>query len=64
MRLLDIGTGNNGAVLQHIFQVHQITVVHVLGKVVGIVEVNQTLLMRLYDLRVQQQAGGEISPAI
>ena len=58
VRLLNIGAGNNGAVLQHIFQVHQIAVVHVLGKIVGIVEVDQTLLMRLYDLRVQQQTGG------
>ena len=34
--------------------------VHVLGEVVGIVEVDQTLLMCLYDLRVQQQTGGQI----
>ena len=60
VRLFDIGAGNNGAVLQHILQIHQIAVVHMLGEVVGIVEVDQTLLMCLYDLRVQQQTGGQI----
>ena len=44
MRLFNIGAGNDGAVLQHVLQIHQIAVVHVLGKVVGIVEVDQTLL--------------------
>ena len=58
--LFNIGAGNDGAVLQHVLQIHQITVVHVLGKVVGIVEVDQTLLMGLDDLRVQQQTGGQI----
>ena len=60
VRLFNIGAGNDGAVLQHVLQIHQIAVVHVLGKVVGIVEVDQTLLMGLDDLRVQQQTGGEI----
>ena len=60
VRLFDIGAGNDGAVLQHILKVHQIAVVHMLGEVVGIVEVDQTLLMCLYDLRVQQQTGGQI----
>ena len=60
VRLLNIGAGDDSAVLQHIFQIHQIAVVHVLGEVVGIVEVDQTLLMCLYDLRVQQQTGGQI----
>ncbi len=58
--LLDIGAGDDGAVLEHIFQVDQVAVVHVLCEVVGIVEVDQTLLMRLDDLRVQQQAGGQV----
>ena len=60
VRLFDIGAGNDGAVLQHILKVHQIAVVHMLGEVVGIVEVDQTFLMCLYDLRVQQQTGGQI----
>ncbi len=58
--LFNIGAGDHGAVLQHILQVDQIAVVHVLRKVVGIVEVDQALLMCLDDLRVQQQAGGQV----
>ena len=34
--------------------------VHVLRKVVGIVEVDQALIVCLDDLRVQQQAGGQV----
>ena len=41
--LFNIGAGDDGAVLQHILQVDQIAVVHVLRKVVGIVEVDQAL---------------------
>ncbi len=58
--LFDIGAGDDGAVLEHIFQIDQIAVVHVLGKVIGIVEVDQALLMGLDDLRVQQQTGGQV----
>ena len=58
--LFNIGAGDDGAVLQHILQIDQVAVVHVLGKVVGIVEVDQALLMGLDDLRVQQQAGGQV----
>ena len=58
--LFNIGAGDDRAVLQHILKVDQVAVVHVLGKVVGIVEVDQALLMCLGDLRVQQQTGGQI----
>ena len=47
---LDIGAGDDGAVLEHIFQVDQVAVVHVLCEVVGIVEVDQPLLVSLYDV--------------
>ena len=60
MRLFNIGAGDDGAVLQHVFQVDQVAVVHVLGKVVRIVEMDQALLMGFDDLRVQQQAGGQV----
>ena len=33
---------------------------HMLGKIVGVVEVDETFLMRLNDLRVQQQAGSQV----
>ena len=38
MGLFDIGAGDDRAVLQHILKVDQVAVVHVLGKVIGIVE--------------------------
>ena len=60
MRLLDEGAGDDGAVLQHVIKVDQIAVVHVLGIVVGIVEVDDALLMRLDDLRGEQHAHGQI----
>ena len=58
--LLDIGAGDDGAVLEHVVQIDEVTVVHVLGKIVGVVEVDEAFLMRLNDLRVQQQAGSQV----
>ena len=60
VRLFNIGAGDHGAVLQHVLQIDQITVVHVLSKIIGVVEVDQTLLMGLDDLRIQQQTCGQI----
>ena len=60
VRLLDISAGNDRAVLKHVFQIDQIAVVHVLGEVVRIVEVDQTLLMSFHDFRVQQQTGRQV----
>ena len=66
--LLDEGARNDGAVLEHILQVDQVAVVHMLREVVGVVEVDQALLVRLDDVG-GQAAGGrsgplEISPAM
>ena len=56
MRLLDQRARDDGAVLEHILQVHQVAVMHVLGEVVGIVEVNQALVMGIHNLLGQQHA--------
>ena len=58
--LLDHGAGDDGAVLQHILQIDQVAVVHVLGIVVHIVEVDDAGLMGLHDLLRQQQTAGDI----
>ena len=58
--LLDKGARDDGAVLEHILQVDQVAVVHMLGKVVGIVEVDQALLVRLDDVGGQQQPCGQV----
>ena len=50
VRLLNQRTRDNSTVLEHILQVHQVAVMHVLGKVVGIVEVDQALIVGIHDL--------------
>ena len=42
---LNQSTGDNSAVLQHVIKVNEVTVVHVLCKVIGIVEVDKTLVV-------------------
>ena len=58
--LFDHGAGNDGAVLQHVFQVHQVAVVHVLGIVVGIVEMDDACLVGCHDVLGQQDPAGDI----
>ena len=60
VRPLDKGTGNDGAILQHILQIDQITVMHMLGKIVAVVEVDDPLPVSFHDLSGQQQALTEI----
>ena len=60
MGLFDHGAGDNGAVLQHVLQVHQVAVVHMLGEIVGVVEVDDALLMGLHNILGQQQTVGNI----
>ena len=50
MGLFNFGFADDGAVLQHILEVYEVAVVHVLCEVVGIVEVDQPLLVSLYDV--------------
>ena len=58
---LDEGTGDDGAVLQHILQIHQVAVVHMLGIIIRVVEVDDALLVSLHDLTGQQQAVGDVA---
>ena len=60
VRLFNQSAADDRAVLQHIVQIDEVAVVHVLGVVVGIVEVDDALLMRLDDLRGEQHAHGQI----
>lgn len=50
----------NHAVLEHIFQVDQITVVHVLCKVVSIMKLKKPLFMRGHNIRRQKESLGNI----
>ena len=60
MRLLNQRTRDNSTVLEHILQVHQVAVMHVLGKVVRIMEVNQTLIVSIHNLLGQQHTLGQV----
>ena len=61
MRPLDQGPGDNGPVLQHVLQVHQVAVVHMLRKVVAVMEVDDPLIMGLHNIRGQQNTVGDIT---
>ena len=56
--LFDQGAGDDGAVLQHVLQIDQIAVVHVLGIIVHVVEVDDARLVGLHDVLGQQHAAG------
>ena len=58
MRFFNHGVGNNRTVLEHIFQIDQIAVVHVLCEIVGVVEVDDTLFMRFDNIFGQQNTLG------
>ena len=60
VRLFNQSAADDRAVLQHIVQIDEVAVVHVLGVVVGIVKVDDALLMRLDDLRGEQHTHGQI----
>ena len=60
VRLLDQRARDNSTVLEHILQVHQVAVMHVLGKVVRIMEVNQALIVSIHNLLGQQHALGQV----
>ena len=60
VRLLDQRPGDDGAVLQHVLQVHQIAVVHVLGIVIGVMEMDDALAVRLGDILGQKHAHGQV----
>ena len=60
MGLLNEGAGNNSAVLEHIVQIHQVAIVHMLGIVIGVMEMDDARLMGRHDLPGQQNAAGDI----
>ena len=60
MRTLDEGARDDRAVLQHVLEIDEVTVVHVLREVVGIVEVDDAVVVRLDNLARQEHAHGEV----
>ncbi len=60
MRLRDHGLGNHRTVLQHILEVHQITVVLLLGKIVRIMKMNDSLIMRIHNILRKKDTAGKV----
>ena len=60
VRTLDEGTRDDRAVLEHVLEVDEVAVVHVLREVVGIMEVDDAVVVRLDDLARQKHAHGEV----
>ena len=60
VRLFNQSARNDCAVLQHIVKVDEVAVVHVLGVVVCVMEVDDAFLVRLDDLRGQQHAHRQV----
>ena len=60
VRTLDESARDDRAVLQHVLEIDEVAVVHVLGEVVGVVEVDDTAVVGLDDLARQEHAHGEI----
>ena len=57
---LNQSTGDNSAVLQHVIKVDEVAVVHVLCKVIGIVEVDKTLIVSSNNILWKELALNEV----
>ena len=53
-------TGDDRAVLQHVFEVHEVAVVHVLGIIIRVVEMDDACLMRFDNLLRQQHPARQV----
>ena len=60
MGLFDQRAGDDGAVLQHVLQIDQIAVVHMLGEIVCIMEMDDAGFVRLDDVLRQQNTAGDV----
>ena len=59
--LINAGTADDRTVLEHIFQVDQVAVVHMLCEVVGVVEMDNAVLVCLYDILGKEQTVGDVT---
>ena len=60
MGLLDQGAGDDGAVLQHVLQIHQIAVVHMLGIIVRVMEMDDAGLVGVHHFLGKQNTTGDV----
>ena len=61
MRLLDHGLGDDRAVLEHILKIDQAAVMHMLCKIVGVVEVDNSFLMRANHLIRKKKSSRQVT---
>ena len=60
VRLLDLCFTDDRAVLQHVFQIDQAAVVHRLGEVIRVMEMDDSLLVGIDDILRQQESSRDI----
>ena len=60
LRRIDHRLADNRTVLKHVLQIDQTAVVHVLRKIIRVMKMDDSFLMRLYDLRWQKESSGDI----
>ena len=60
MRLFNHCLGDDGAVLQHVLQINQIAVMFLLSVIIGVMKMDDTFLVRLYNVLRQKNAGRQI----
>ena len=61
MGLLNKGFTDDGAVLQHVVQVYQVAVMHVLGIIIGVVEMDDPFPIRIHDFLGQEQTARQVA---
>ena len=61
MGLLDEGSGDDGAVLEHIVQIDEVAVMHMLGEVVRIMKMDTAFVVRLRDVFRQELAARHVA---
>ena len=61
MGLFNQSVADYSAVLKHILEVYEVAVVHMLSKIVGVVEVDNSLLVSLYDVGRKQHSPCEVA---
>ena len=60
MRLLNISTADNSTVLKHILKVNKVAVVHMLSKIVSIVEMDKTSFVSINNIGLLKNTLGNI----
>ena len=60
LRRIDHRLADDRTVLKHVLQIDQTAVVRVLRKIIRVMKMDDSFLMRLYDLRWKQESSGDI----